>query len=82
MPFCAIGVTFSSCIARRRSCAIFELELLPVPTQNQDIWNFFDLLTLNNGKLIQYFGSLFYAILWNRSYFFIFCGMREKLNLF
>ena len=30
----------------------FELCVLPVLTQNEDIWNFYGSLTLNNEKLI------------------------------
>ena len=32
--------------------AFVELCVSPVLTQNQDIWNFYGSLTLNNGKLI------------------------------
>ena len=41
--------------------ACFELCVLSVLTQNEDIWNFHGSLTLNKGKLIRYFGSLWYA---------------------
>ena len=45
MPFCGIGIIFGSCVAWNRNCAFFELEALPAPTQNQDIWNFSGSLT-------------------------------------
>ena len=32
--------------------AFFELRISPVLRQDQDIWNFYGSLTLNNGKLI------------------------------
>ena len=45
-------------------------------------WNFSGSLTLNNGKLIGYFGSPCYAIVLNRSHFLILCSMKETLCLF
>ena len=53
-----------------------------VPTQHQDIWNFYGSLTLSNGKLISYFGSPWYLIVLNRSHFLILCGMKKRLCLF
>ena len=48
--------------------ACFELCVSSVLTQNEDILNFHDSLTLNKGKLIGYFGSLWYAIVSNDSF--------------
>ena len=45
--------------------AFFELCVSSVLTQNKGIWNFHGSLTLNNGKLIRYSGSLWYAIVSN-----------------
>ena len=42
--------------------ACFELCVSSVLTENEDILNFHGSLTLNNGKLIAYSGSLWYAI--------------------
>ena len=42
--------------------ACFELCVSPVLMQNEDIWDFHGSPTLNKGKLIGYFGSLWYAI--------------------
>ena len=61
---------------------LYELWLLPAPTENRDIWNFYGSVTLNNGKLTGYFEITWYAILWNRSHFLILCIMKEKLCLF
>ena len=82
MPLCWIGVIFWSCVAWRRDCAFFELYVLLLPIQNQDIWNFYGSLTLNEGKLISYFGNPWYAIVLNRSHFLILCSMKERLYLF
>ena len=38
--------------------------------ENEDIWNFHGSLTLNNGKLIGYSGSLSYAIVSNMTHFY------------
>ena len=35
-----------------RKMTFFELWISPVLRQDQDIWNFYSSLTLNNGKLI------------------------------
>ena len=43
----------------------FELCVSPVLVQNEDIWNFHDLLSLNKGKLIRYFRRSWYAIVSN-----------------
>ena len=51
--------------------AFFELCASSVLTQNEDIWNFHGPLTLNNGKLIWYSGSLWYAIVSNVLIFMI-----------
>ena len=72
---------FWFCVARRRNCAFFELQMLPVPTQNQEIWNFYGSLTLNNGKLIWYFKNPWYAILLNRRHFW-FCVAWERNSTF
>ena len=56
----------------------FELYVSPVLTQNPDIRNFHGSLTLNTGKLISYFKSLWYAIVSNMIHFFVLFGMREK----
>ena len=61
---------------------LFELCLLLVPAQNRDIWNFCGSLTLNNRKLILYFGSPWYPILLSRSHFLILCSMKERLCRF
>ena len=50
--------------------------------QNLDIWNFHSSLALNDGKLIGYFKSLWYAIVSNMTHFYILFGMREKLPFF
>ena len=59
--------------------AFFELYVLFVPTQNQDILYFKCSLTLNNGKPIPYFQSPWYAIVSNKSHFLILCSMKERL---
>ena len=41
---------------------LFEVRVSPVLMQNPGIWNFHSSLTLNNGKLILYFKSLWYDI--------------------
>ena len=69
-------------VASKRNSAVFELQVLPVLTQNQDIWNFYGSLTLNNGNLVGYFGNPWYAILFNRSHFLIFCSIEENICLF
>ena len=56
--------------------------VLLVATKNQDIENFYGSLTLNNGKLIWYFESPWYAIVLNRSHFLILCSMKERLCFF
>ena len=66
----------------REKIACFELCVTPVLTQNPDIWNFLGSLTLNNGKLVGYFRSPWYAIVSNMDHFFIQCGMREKMAFF
>ena len=48
-----------------KKMTFFELCVSSVLTQNEDIWNFHGSLTLNNGKLIWYSGSLWYAIVSN-----------------
>ena len=48
----------------------FELSVLSVLTENEDIWNFHSSLTLNKGKLICYSGSLWYAIVSNMTHFY------------
>ena len=58
---------------------LFELYVLLVPTQNQDIWNFYSSLTLKNRKRIWYFGSPCYAIVLNRSHFLTLCSMKQRL---
>ena len=58
--------------------ACLELCVSSVLTQNEDIWNFHGSLTLNKGKLICYFGSLWYAIVSNMTHFLILFRMREK----
>ena len=50
--------------------------------QNLDIWNFHSSLALNNGKLVRYFKSLWYAIVSNMTHFYILFGMRGKMPLF
>ena len=40
-----------SCSIKGKLC-LFDLLVLPVRTQNQDSWNFYSSLTMNNGKLI------------------------------
>ena len=59
----------------------FEVWVSPVLMQNSNIWNFHSSLTLNNGKLILYFKSLWYAVVSNTIHFFILFGMREKMPL-
>ena len=65
----------------REKMAFVELCVSPVLTQNEDIWNFYGSLTLNNGKLIWYFRSPWYAIVSNRL-IFSFCLAWEKNCLF
>ena len=60
----------------------FELYVFLVPTQNQDIWNFYSSLTLNKGKLTSYLESSWYYIVLNRSHFLILCCMKERLCFF
>ena len=62
----------------RETNVCFELCVTPVLTQNPDIRNFHGSLTLNNGKLIRYFRSPWYAIVSNMTHFFIQFAMREK----
>ena len=62
--------------------ACFELCVSSVLTQNEDIWNFHGSLTLNKGKLIGYFGSLWYAIVSNMTHFVLLFGMRKKMACF
>ena len=50
--------------------ACFELCVSSVLTENEDIWNFQGSLTLNNGKLIAYSGSLWYAIVSYMTHFY------------
>ena len=50
--------------------ACFELCVSPALTQNEDIWNFHGSVTLNKGKLIYYFGRLWYAIVSNMTHFY------------
>ena len=66
----------------RKKMACFELCVSSVLTQNEDIWNFHGSLTLNKGKLIEYFGSLWYAIVSNMTHFVILFGMRKKMACF
>ena len=63
-------------IERKNPC--FELCVTLVLTQNADIRNFHGSLTLNNGKLIGYFGSPWYAIVSNMTHFFIRFAMRKQ----
>ena len=51
--------------------ACFELCVSSVLAQNEDIWNFHSSMTLNNGKLISYSESLWYAIVSNMAHFVI-----------
>ena len=66
----------------KETLCLFELYMLLVPTQNQDIWNFYGSMPLNNGKQIEYFGIPWYAIVLNRSHFLSVCSMKERLCLF
>ena len=54
----------------RKKMACFELCVSSVLTENEDVWNFHGSLTLNEGKLIIYSGSLWYAIVSNMTHFF------------
>ena len=65
-----------------RKMASFELWISSVLRQDQDIWIFYSSLTLNNGKLICYFRSPYYAIVLNMTHLFIQFGMREKKTCF
>ena len=49
--------------------ACFELCVSSVLTQNEDIWNFHGLLTLNKEKLTLYSGSHWHAIVSNMTHF-------------
>ena len=66
----------------RKEMACFELCVSSVLTQNEDIWNFHGSLTLNNGKLIRYSGSLWYAIVSNITHFCSFCLEWKKMACF
>ena len=59
--------------------ACFESCLSPVLKPNEDIWNYRGSLALNNGKLIRYFGSHWYAVVSNMTYFFILFGMSQEI---
>ena len=50
----------------------------PVLMQNLDIRNFYSLHALNNGKLVGYSKSLWYAIVSNMTHFHILLGMRKN----
>ena len=56
---------FFHSVWNEKKMTFFELCFSSVLTQNEDIWNFHGSLTLNNGKLIWYSGSLWYAIVSN-----------------
>ena len=62
-------------------CGLFRT-VSHVSMKNPDIWNFYSSLTMNNGKLIQYFRSHLHAIVSNMAHFLILFGMREKMAFF
>ena len=55
-------ISFVILFGMREKIAYFKLCVTPVLTQNPDISNFHDPRTLNNEKLIGYFGSPWYSI--------------------
>ena len=57
---------------------LFALCVSSALTENEDNWNFDGSLTLNKGKLICDFGSLWYAIVSNMTHFVILFGMIEN----
>ena len=61
---------FHSVWNEKKKMVCFELSVSSVLTENGDIWNFHSSLTLNNGKLIGYSGSLWYAIVSNMTQFY------------
>ena len=52
MKLCGIRVIFLFCVTSRKDCAFSELYVLLVPTQNQDIWNFYGSLVVYSSDLI------------------------------
>ena len=66
----------------KEKLGFFQIYVFLVPTQIDDIWNFYGSLTLNNGNIIGYFASPWYVIVLNRSHFFILCSMKERLCFF
>ena len=50
--------------------------------QNIDIWNFHSSLALNNGELVGYFKSFWYAIVSNTTHSYFLFGMREKMAFY
>ena len=81
-PYCAIvsNMTyFFILFGMGRKMAYIELWISPVLRQDQDTWNFYGSLTLNNGKLIWYVRNPYYAIVSNMTHFLILFGMRQKM---
>ena len=64
-----------------KKIACFGLSVSLVLTQNEDIWNFHGLLTLDNRKLMWYLRSNWYAIVSKMTHF-SFCFEWEKNGLF
>ena len=69
--------SFSHSVSNERKMAFFGLCVSFVLTQNEHVWNFHSSLTLTEGILILYSGSLYYAIVLNMTHFFILFGMRK-----
>ena len=61
--------------------ACFEPCFNCTDAKSRHFWNFHNSLALNNGKLVGYFKSLWYAIVLNMTHFYILFGMRKN-NLF
>ena len=66
----------------REKIECFKLCVTPVLTQKPDIRNFHSSLTLNNGKLIGYFRSPWYAIVLKVTHFLIRFAIEKKMTFF
>ena len=64
------GFDNSHSVWNERIMPVSKVWISPVLMQNPDIWIFQGSPTLNNGQLIRYFKSLWYAIASNMIHFF------------
>ena len=79
MPLCQYD-SFCHSVWDEKENSLFQLCVSSALTENEDILNFHGSLTLNKGKLIGYFGSLWYAVS-NMTHFVILFGMRRKRHV-